>query len=237
MAGDVMETIPKRMVDVLKLFEGTMIDTPRAKTTIFEKAPSEKVSKVRHFRKWDVKPPFVGIEYSLIDSELWKRLSHSAIALYIQVVRTWDKSKDVASPFYVPFSYKDVKGMMSKVSYIQKRKELLDCGLLVTVQQPGKNKKGIYALNRVWDEPDEDFYNSDAWRKARYQAFARNGNVCQCCGKAAGGGVVLHVDHIKPRSKYPELALDVDNLQILCRECNLGKSNFDDTDWRDCEKA
>jgi hypothetical protein len=36
----------------------------------------------------------------------------------------------------------------------------------------------------------------------------------------------LHVDHIKPVSKYPELKLEFDNLQILCENCNLGKSNI-----------
>jgi len=43
---------------------------------------------------------------------------------------------------------------------------------------------------------------------------------------------VLHVDHIKPRSKYPELSLTFSNLQILCEDCNFGKSNIDQTDWR-----
>lgn len=42
----------------------------------------------------------------------------------------------------------------------------------------------------------------------------------------------MHVDHIKPRSKYPHLAYDVNNLQVLCQDCNFGKSNHDETDWR-----
>ena len=42
----------------------------------------------------------------------------------------------------------------------------------------------------------------------------------------------IHVDHIKPRSKYPELELDINNLQVLCEDCNIGKSNIDETDWR-----
>jgi hypothetical protein len=37
----------------------------------------------------------------------------------------------------------------------------------------------------------------------------------------------LHVDHVKPRSKYPELALDLDNLQILCAACNTRKGDRD----------
>jgi len=42
----------------------------------------------------------------------------------------------------------------------------------------------------------------------------------------------MHVDHIRPRSKSPSLELDPDNLQVLCKACNLGKSNLDDTDFR-----
>lgn len=81
------------------------------------------------------------------------------------------------------------------------------------------------------------FYNSKEWRKVRYQALTIHGNNCMACGSSPEDGIVIHVDHIKPKSKFPELALDVDNLQILCADCNLGKSNIDDTDWRASEEA
>jgi len=77
-----------------------------------------------------------------------------------------------------------------------------------------------------------DFYRSDDWRQIRYQALKRYGRECVCCGAKPGNGIVLHVDHIKPRSKHPELELDLDNLQILCADCNLGKGNTDSIDYR-----
>ncbi|MBY6095369.1 HNH endonuclease [Ferrimonas balearica] len=77
-----------------------------------------------------------------------------------------------------------------------------------------------------------DFYRSQAWLTLRAQAFIHFGNHCACCGAKAGPDVALQVDHIKPRSLYPELALELDNLQILCRDCNLGKSNRFTTQWR-----
>lgn len=78
----------------------------------------------------------------------------------------------------------------------------------------------------------KDFYTSDTWRSLRYQALLTHGRRCLCCGATPETGAVLHVDHIKPRSTHPELSMDIDNLQILCADCNLGKSNVDDTDFR-----
>jgi hypothetical protein len=81
--------------------------------------------------------------------------------------------------------------------------------------------------------PSSKFYKTPEWRRIRYEALSKNGNNCQCCGKSPSiNNITLHVDHIKPRSIYPEFALDLDNLQILCEECNLGKSNTYEDDWR-----
>ncbi len=77
-----------------------------------------------------------------------------------------------------------------------------------------------------------DFYQSDEWLELRYKALKRYGKRCHCCGTAGGTRDQIHVDHIQPRSKHPELALDIANLQILCRRCNLGKRAWDSTDWR-----
>lgn len=77
-----------------------------------------------------------------------------------------------------------------------------------------------------------DFYKSSAWLKLRAKALHLYGNICQCCGKSPKDGICIHVDHIKPRSEYPELELDISNLQILCNECNMGKLNRYEVDWR-----
>lgn len=74
----------------------------------------------------------------------------------------------------------------------------------------------------------KDFYWTWEWRRVRYGVLQRLGAKCQCCGATDK----IHVDHIKPRSKYPDLELVPANLQILCEACNMGKSNLDETDWR-----
>lgn len=76
------------------------------------------------------------------------------------------------------------------------------------------------------------FYRSDAWRIVRYEALKLHGGKCQCCGAGPRLGAPLHVDHVMPRSKRPDLELSVHNLQVLCDDCNLGKGAHDTTDWR-----
>lgn len=71
------------------------------------------------------------------------------------------------------------------------------------------------------------FYSSNAWRKLRYSVLRDSEGKCVICGVSAKEGAKLHVDHIKPRSKYPELALDPANLQVLCDDCNIGKLDTD----------
>jgi 5-methylcytosine-specific restriction endonuclease McrA len=82
------------------------------------------------------------------------------------------------------------------------------------------------------DVRSADFLQSYEWRVLRMQALKLHGPRCQCCGATPADGVVMNVDHIKPRRLFPELALTLDNLQILCGPCNHGKSNWDQTDWR-----
>ena|SRR6266581_6503082 len=77
-----------------------------------------------------------------------------------------------------------------------------------------------------------DFLESRDWLDLRYRALKKHGGSCQLCGSRGSEDNPIQVDHIKPRSTHPHLALAEDNLQVLCKACNFGKSNRDDTDWR-----
>lgn len=79
-----------------------------------------------------------------------------------------------------------------------------------------------------------DFYSSWEWKKARYAVLKIHGHRCQCCGWRPGDtdNGYLVVDHIQPRKKRPDLALNTDNLQVLCNDCNMGKSNVHEDDFR-----
>lgn len=77
-----------------------------------------------------------------------------------------------------------------------------------------------------------EFLQSYAWRQLRMKVLMHYGARCQCCGATPGDGAVMNVDHIKPRKTHPHLALEFNNLQILCGDCNAGKGNWSQTDWR-----
>ena len=84
----------------------------------------------------------------------------------------------------------------------------------------------------------QEFYSSWEWQTIRMRVLKERGRACECCGATAGrktlGGETTRicVDHIKPISKFWELRLSFENLQVLCHECNMGKGNWDYTDWR-----
>jgi len=104
------------------------------------------------------------------------------------------------------------------------------------VKRESKNHKhrGIKAERRAnINLLGAEFYSTKEWLSLRIRVFEKYECKCMMCGRSPKlHGVVIHIDHIKPRSKFPELSLEFTNLQILCEDCNLGKSNKYQTDYR-----
>lgn len=63
--------------------------------------------------------------------------------------------------------------------------------------------------------------------RMRFKVMARDDFKCCICGRSPSStpGLVLHIDHIKPWSKGGETVME--NLQTLCQDCNLGKSDLE----------
>ncbi len=97
------------------------------------------------------------------------------------------------------------------------------------------NKPVVTKPKKLCKKVKKEFYNSREWREIRYKALVCNNGKCNLCGRSSKDNIILHVDHIKPISKFPELRLELLNLQVLCEDCNIGKSNKDATDWRSNE--
>jgi 5-methylcytosine-specific restriction endonuclease McrA len=74
-----------------------------------------------------------------------------------------------------------------------------------------------------------NFYYTKAWLAVRREVFATYEHRCMRC---SAENLPLQVDHIKPRSRFPELELELTNLQLLCRKCNMIKWDKDFTDYR-----
>lgn len=75
---------------------------------------------------------------------------------------------------------------------------------------------------------DDNFYFSSNWLSIRRLVLKKYGKICMKCSSKD----FIAVDHIKPRSLYPELELDFNNLQVLCIRCNSSKSNIKIFDLR-----
>lgn len=75
---------------------------------------------------------------------------------------------------------------------------------------------------------DERFYGSPEWKILR-EAFLRTQRklsghyVCHYCQKRIWYDVTI--DHFRPRSKFPKLALEMSNLRLACRSCNSSKGD------------
>lgn len=63
--------------------------------------------------------------------------------------------------------------------------------------------------------------------RMRFKVMVRDSFKCCICGRSPSStpGLVLHIDHIKPWSKGGETVME--NLQTLCQDCNLGKSDLE----------
>lgn len=73
----------------------------------------------------------------------------------------------------------------------------------------------------------ETFYSSPEWKLLRDIVIFEEGKWCRHCNIMIGADADVTVDHIFPRSKYPERSLERDNLQVLCRSCNSAKGDRD----------
>lgn len=73
------------------------------------------------------------------------------------------------------------------------------------------------------NKKSDPFYVSTPWLRLRRLALIRDNWCCRHCGISVRGKGKARVDHILARSQYPELELDLDNLQSLCPPCDNRK--------------
>jgi 5-methylcytosine-specific restriction protein A len=64
------------------------------------------------------------------------------------------------------------------------------------------------------------FYSTTEWATLRRRALDRDHWRCVLCGANLHGFGRSRVDHVRPRSEAPELALVLANLRSLCPPCD-----------------
>lgn len=115
----------------------------------------------------------------------------------------------------VGFSLLAFVGLLELVYYPEKRRELKE-------QSEARVVKLAEARRDTIEERDA-FYASAEWKTLRDEVVREQGRVCQSCRSTIALDGDVTVDHIKPRSLYPDLSLTKSNLQVLCRSCNSKK--------------
>lgn len=85
-------------------------------------------------------------------------------------------------------------------------------------QQRKQNNRYYNKYKR--NQEARSFYKSAAWEKCRAVVLIRDNYLCQEClrnGKITAANTVHHIKHLE---EFPELALDVDNLETICPRCH-----------------
>ena len=87
-------------------------------------------------------------------------------------------------------------------------------------------EEGVHDKTLIGQKSFKHKTKRDINLRLRFKVMARDHFKCCKCGKspATDSSVVLHIDHIYPYSKGGETIME--NLQTLCSDCNLGKSDL-----------
>lgn len=130
--------------------------------------------------------------------------------------------------WYVKLSNPNISGWAGKSCPVWKNRngKMLPVKLIRSGSALAEQPKEEIA-NAFEELPELDSYSfvrAGKW----WAVLARDGWKCLGCGRSPRiHGITLEVDHVVPRSKGG--SNDISNLQTLCRKCNVGKSNKDDT--------
>ena len=88
---------------------------------------------------------------------------------------------------------------------------------------PSEFKQSLPKTTFVESSLKKELFESEDWKFLRSYALRRGKYTCQHCRAT---GVRMHVDHKIPITVDWSRRLDLLNLQVLCEDCNVGKSNF-----------
>lgn len=179
------------------------------------------------------------IQDSADRSEKRRKASRMIAFLFEDCGHEWTSLKE-ALPFIAEACEITITGKRKTQLLLECYQELVDAGITVPEHYvvPWELKKYAYVKHqsnaKQKDDPVRRFYDSWSWKKLSYKIRRERGNRCECCGAKPSktNNVRIVADHIKSVRKHWHLRLNPKNIQVLCDDCNKGKSFQDETDWR-----
>jgi 5-methylcytosine-specific restriction endonuclease McrA len=109
------------------------------------------------------------------------------------------------------------KGIMlntGRTHFIKGQELSLDTRLKMSKSRRGEKNSNWRGGTTTVNQKIRQSLAYEEWRKA---VFERDLYTCQDC---EGIGGILHADHIKPFSLFPELRLEINNGRTLCITCH-----------------
>ena len=98
--------------------------------------------------------------------------------------------------------------------------------------QESQERRAQYQAYHSARRYNEKLYNSSTWRRLRKQVLEAS-PYCRRCGTPGEEGNPLTVDHIIPPKGDEELFYNIDNCQVLCRNCHNIKTNYETREERE----
>lgn len=109
---------------------------------------------------------------------------------------------------------------------MSKQDEPLWCQLYRKEVIDPKQKQRFTQVNGWTKESQSGFYTTKEWIFIRDKRRCEN-PLCQECEKKGKIVPMYAVDHVEPIDERPDLAIDYDNTQSLCKLCHIRKTNAD----------
>lgn len=167
---------------------------------------------INRFGSWNQALKKAGLSLSNI-------VNYSDEYLFENILNLWEKIGKQPTR-------KDLSSKYSKVSQSPYSRRFKSWSNAIKSFIEYANSNDIENTNQITRTNGDQKKQRDPSLRLRYKVLKRDDFSCVCCGAspAKKTSILLHIDHIKPWSKGG--VTELDNLQTLCQNCNLGKSNI-----------
>jgi 5-methylcytosine-specific restriction endonuclease McrA len=87
---------------------------------------------------------------------------------------------------------------------------------------PNQHKAKYEKMRRTYKADGNPHWKGGSKSWCHKQALIRDDYTCQVCGLR--DMEIMEADHVMPKSKYPKLAYEMDNIVTLCPNCHRRKT-------------